>query len=72
MPHETKQKQDGQSNLTYGRIAATHERFSRIRQVAPMWPPYIESQKLVAMQRLLAAGYRQYLHLVGRPLKHPP
>jgi len=29
----------GQSNLTKGRIAAAHERFNRIRQVAPMWPP---------------------------------
>jgi len=29
-------KTSGQSNLTKSRIAAAHERFSRIRQVAPM------------------------------------
>jgi len=29
----------GQSNLTKGRIAATHGRFSRIHQVARMCPP---------------------------------
>jgi len=41
----------GQRNL--GRIAAAHGRFSRIRQVATMCTPYIESQKMVAMATFL-------------------
>ena len=41
----------GQSNLTSGRIAAAHGRFSRILQVAPMCTPYIESQKWLPWQR---------------------
>jgi len=35
----------GQSTLTLGRIAPAHGRFNRIRQVAPMCTPHIESQK---------------------------
>jgi len=35
-------------------------------------PSYIESQKWLSWQRPLVAGYRQYLHFVGRPLKPPP
>ena len=61
----------GQSNLTLGCIAAAHGRFSRIFQVAPMCTLYIESQKWLPWQRPLGAGYRQYLHSVGRPFKPP-
>ena len=43
----------GQSNLTQGRIAAAHGRFSRILQVAPMCTPYIESQKWLPWQHPL-------------------
>ena len=34
-----------------------------------MYTPYIERQKWLPWQRPLVAGYRQYLHFVGRPLK---
>jgi len=57
----------GQSNLTCGRITAAHRWFSHIRQFVPMCTPYIESHKVVAMAMSLVAGYRQYLHFVGRP-----
>jgi len=46
----------GQSNLTYGRIAAAHGWFSRIRQVALMYIPYIERQKRLPWQRPVDAG----------------
>jgi len=32
----------------------------------------IKSQKWLRWLRPLVAGYRQYLHFVGRPLKPPP
>ena len=43
----------GKSNLTQGRIAAAHGWFSRIRQMAPICTPYIESQKMVAIATTL-------------------
>ena len=62
----------GQSNLTSGPIAAAQGWFSRIRRVTPICTAYIESQKkCLQWQRPLVAGYRQYLHFVGRPLKPP-
>jgi len=42
---DVKNKKTSQSNLTQGRIAEAHGRFSHILQVAPMCTPYIESQK---------------------------
>jgi len=48
-PKDARNITSGQSNLTQGRIAAGHGRFSRIRQVAPRCTPYIESQKMVHM-----------------------
>jgi len=62
----------GQSNLTQGRIAAAHERFSRIRQVMPMYILHIERQKWLSWQSPLVAGYWQYLLFLGKPLKPPP
>jgi len=34
-----------------------------------MYTPYIERQKWLPWQCPLVAGYRQYLHFVGQPLK---
>jgi len=62
----------GQSNLTQGRIAATHEWFSRIRQVMPMYILYIGRQKWLPRQSPLVTGYWQHVHFVGKPLKPPP
>jgi len=61
-----------QSNLTQGRIAAAHGRFSHICEVVLTHTPYIERQKWLPWQRPLVAGYQQYLHIVGRPLNPPP
>jgi len=57
---------------TWGCIAAAHKRFSCIRQVSPMYTPYIERQIWLPWQPPLVAGYQQYLCFVGRPLKPPP
>jgi len=56
-------------------IAATH-RCSLVQSYSPgcanVHPIYRERQKWLTWQRPLVAGYRQYLHFVGRPLKPPP
>jgi len=36
-----------------------------------MHTPYTESQKWLPWQHPLGAGYRQYLHSAGQPLKLP-
>jgi len=62
-----------QSNLTEGRIAAAHGRFSLIRQVASMCIPYIvESQKRLLWQRLLEPRNRLCFHRVAWPRKPTP
>ena len=55
----------GQSNLTQGRIAAAHGRFSRILQVAPMCIPYIESQKWLPRQHPLEPRNRLCFHRIA-------
>ena len=62
----------GQSNLTQGRIAAAHGRFSRILQVAPLCTPYIESQKLLPWQHPLEPRNRLCLHQIAWPRKPTP
>jgi len=62
----------GQSNLTQSRIAAAYGRFTRIRQVAPMCTPHMESQKMVAT----AASLRNFKSAVSSldsltPKTHP-
>jgi len=62
----------GQSNLTKGRIAATHGRFSQYSPGGANVHPIHRKPKRLPWQRPLGAGYWQYLHYVGRPLKPPP
>ena len=62
----------GQSNLTQGRIAAAHGRFSRILQVAPMCTPYIESQKWLPWQHTLEPRNRLWLHRIAWLRKPTP
>jgi len=62
----------GQSNLTWGRIATAHGRFSRILQVAPMCTPYIKSQKWLPWQHPLEPRNPQCLHRIAWPWKPTP
>jgi len=55
----------GESNLTQGHIAAEHRQFSRIRQVAPMCTPYIESQKWLPWQHPLELQNQLCFHRIA-------
>jgi len=64
-----------QSNLTQGRVAAAHGRFSRICQVAPICTSYTQSTKMVAMATPLSicglpSNMIPWAHRSPQPKRH--